>query len=163
MKLNIKKKITELLEHIYSKFIIYTPSIALAILGFQLLYVFWSDPVSDQLNDRLVKAIKMASILAGLSFYAGYMTTKEHKKPMFYLNGERFFHVAVILFSINILQKVLISQAILILNGLVLSAFQMVINIIVSIFMIYSMVLICTGVYSLLNILHLEIKQRIHD
>ncbi|MCK5190859.1 MAG: hypothetical protein KAR12_12465, partial [Methylococcales bacterium] len=126
------KKINQFLEHVYSKFIIYTPSIALAILGTQLLIVFWLDPVSVQLNERIVTAIKMASTLAALSFYAGYMTTKAHKKPKFYLNGERFFNVAVMLFSINLLQKLLISQVVFISNDLALSTSQILINCIVS-------------------------------
>lgn len=157
------KKINQFLEHIYSRFIIYTPSIALAILGFQLLTVFWLDPMSSQLNTQIITALKMSSTLAALSFYAGYMTTKEHKKPFFYLNGERFFHVAVVLFSINILQKLLIFQVTVITNSLVLTATQMMINIIVSIFIIYATTLMSTALYSLLNILHLEVKQRIHD
>jgi len=159
----LMKNINQFLEHIYSKFIIYTPSIALAILGIQLLFVFWLDPVNVQLNERIVTAIKMASTLAALAFYAGYMTTKEHKKPLFYLNGERFFHVAVMLFSINLLQKLLISQTLLIGNSLVLESSQVLIAAIVSIFMIYSLILMCTGLYSLLNVLHLEVKQRIHN
>ncbi|MCK5478163.1 MAG: hypothetical protein KAI44_04545 [Methylococcales bacterium] len=157
------KKINQFLEHVYSKFIIYTPSIALAILGTQLLIVFWLDPVSVQLNERIVTAIKMASTLAALSFYAGYMTTKSHKKPKFYLNGERFFNVAVMLFSINLLQKLLISQVVFISNDLALSTSQILINCIVSIFMVYSITLMCTGLYSLLKVLHLEVKQKIHN
>jgi hypothetical protein len=156
------KKINQFLEHIYSKFIIFTPSIALAILGIQLIIVFWFDPVSVQLNERIITAIKMASTLAALSFYAGYMTTKTHKKPLFYLNGERFFHVAVMLFSINLLQKLLISQEAFISSDLALSAALILINSIVSIFMVYSIILMCTGLYSLLKVLHLEVKQRIH-
>jgi len=157
------KKINQLLERIYSQFIIYIPSIALAILGIQLLIFFWSDPMSSQLNDRVVTALKMSSTLAALSFYAGYMTTKEHKKPVFYLNGERFFHVVAILFSINILQKLLVFETTLITNSLVLLISQMIIKTIVSIFMIYATTLMSTALYSLLKILHLEVKQRIHD
>ena len=157
------KNINQLLEHFYSRFIIYIPPIALAILGFQFLIVFWVDPMNAQLNGRIVSALKMSSTLAALSFYAGYMTTKEHKKPQFYLNGERFFHVAIILFSINILQKLLIFEATLITNSLVLSASLMMVNIIVSMFIIYAAALMSIGLYSLLNVLHLEIKQRIHD
>lgn len=157
------KKMNKLLEHFYSRCIIFIPSIALAILGLQLLFFFWLDPMSIQLNDRIVTALKMSSTLAALSFYAGYMTTKEHKKPYFYLNGERFFHVAVMLFSINILQKLLMTEATIITNSLVISASMMVINIIVSIFIIYATTLMSTALYSLLKILHLEVKQRIHD
>lgn len=157
------KRINQFLEHIYSKFIIYIPPIALTILGFHFLIVFWSDPISDQLNERIVTALKMASTLAALSFYAGYMTTKEHKKPIFYINGERFFHVAVILFSINILQKLLFFEATLITNNLVLLVSQLMMNIIVSIFIFYAIALMSTGLFSLLNVLHLEVKQRIHD
>jgi len=157
------KKINQFLEHFYSRFIIYIPSIALAILGFQLLIFFWLDPMSSQLNTQIITALKMSSTLAALSFYAGYMTTKEHKKPLFYLNGERFFHVVVLLFSINILQKLLIFQVTVITNNLVLTATQMTINIIVSIFIIYAATLMSTALYSLLNVLHLELKQRIHD
>mgnify|MGYP007022654988 FL=1 len=157
------KKINQFLEHIYSRFIIYIPPIALAILGFQLLTIFWLDPMSTQLNDRIITALKMSSTLAALSFYAGYMTTKEHKKPLFYLNGERFFHVVAILFSINILQKLLIFQVTIITNSVVLLITQMMVNIIGSIFIIYGVALMITGLYSLLNVLHLEVKQIIHD
>jgi hypothetical protein len=157
------KKTNQLLEHIYSRFIIYIPSVALVILGFQLLIVFWTDPMSTQLNARIVTALKMSSTLAALSFYAGYMTIKEHKKPFFYLNGERFFHVAVILFSINILQKLLGFEVTLITNNLAISISQLIINIIASVFIIYATTLMSTALHSLLNILHLEVKQRIHD
>ena len=70
------KLINQLLEHIYSKLIIYIPSIAIAILGFQLLYFFWLDPFNVQLNERIETALKMDSTLAALSFYAGYMDYK---------------------------------------------------------------------------------------
>jgi len=119
--------------------------------------------MSTQLNARIVTALKMSSALAALSFYAGYMTTKEHKKPFFYLNGERFFHVAVILFSINILQKLLGFEVTLITNNLVISISQLIINIMASVFIIYATTLMSTALHSLLNILHLEVKQRIHD
>jgi len=158
------KKINQFFEIIYSNFIIYMPSVALAILGSHLLYSFWIDPANIQLNERIGSSIKLASTMAGLSFYAGYMTTKEHKKPLFYLNGERFFHAAIMLFSINLLQKLIISQSLSsISNDLALITVQLLINSIVSIFIIYCLILMCTGLYSLLHTLHLEIKQRIHD
>jgi len=160
---SVMKKINRFLEHFYSKFIIFIPSIALAILGIQLLIVFWFDPMSVELNERIVTAIKMASTLAALGFYAGYMTTKEHKKPIFYLNGERFFHVVVMLFSINLLQKLLVSQTMLISNHYVLASSQILISIIASIFIVYSIILMCTGLHSLLKVMHLEVKQRIHN
>ena len=158
------KKINQFFEIIYRKFIIYIPPIALAILGCQLLYSFWIDPSNIQINERIGSTIKLASTMAGLSFYAGYMTTKEHKKPLFYLNGERFFHAAIMLFSINLLQKLLISQSLSsITNSLALITIQLLINSIVSILIIYCLILMCTGLYSLLHTLHLEVKQKIHD
>jgi len=160
---SVMKKINQFLEHVYSKLIIFIPSIVLAILGIQLLIVFWLDPASIQLNERIITAIKMASTLAALGFYAGYMTTREDKKPIFYLNGERFFHVVVMLFSINLLQKLLVAETMIISNHYVLSSSQTLISIIASIFIVYSIILMCTGLHSLLKVMHLEVKQRIHS
>ncbi len=156
------RKINQFIESIYSKFIIYIPSVLLAILGLKFLYIFWFDISNEVVSESIVDTIKICSTLSALAFYAGYMTTKEHKKPIFYLNGERFFHAVVILFSVNILLKMFNFLTVNIQDPLYLAWSQYGIKAIAVIFLLYVFGLMCVGLQSLLKVMHMDFKQRVH-
>jgi len=156
------KKINRFLESIYSRGIIYIPSIFLAILSMKFLYTFWFDTNSELVNEALVDTMKICSTFSALAFYAGYMTTKEHKKPIFYINGERFFHAVAILFSVEILLKMFGFLSVNIHDALFLVCAQNGIKTIAVIFLLYSIGLMCAGLLSLLKVMHMDFKQRVH-
>jgi len=156
------KKLNQFLESIYSKVIIYIPSLLLAILSLRFLYNFWFDTSSESINEALVDTMKICSTFSALEFYEGYMTTKEHKKPLFYLNGERFFHAVAILFSVEILLKTFNFITVNIHNVLFLTWAQNGIKTIAVIFLLYSIGLMCVGLQSLLKVMHMDLNHRVH-
>ncbi|GEM_PF-2524930 len=156
------RTLNRFLESIYSKVIIYIPSVILAILSIRFLYIFWFDTSNEAVNEAIVDTMKICSTFSALAFYAGYMTTKEHKKPIFYINGERFFHAVAILFSVEILLKMFGFLANNIHDPLFLAFAQNGIKTIAVIFLLYSIGLMCVGLQSLLQIMHMDLKHRIH-
>ena len=80
MKNTISKIFANPLEFIYRKIIIYTPFVIIIFFGFDFSYKIITDPFSKELSERLIGAFKVSASLAGISFYAGYMTTDNIKK-----------------------------------------------------------------------------------
>lgn len=163
MKRLIFNKFTSFIEMLYRRVMVYFSFLVIAIYGLGIIYVMISDPYSFEHFKKLVGSAGGTATLAGLSFYAGYMTPHQHKKPVFYDNGEQLYH-ATILFSVAavIFSCVLILESSPI-SGLLLATITSILILIIISFFVYGLILTNIAVVRLLLALHSDYYKLLHE
>ena len=159
MKNNIFKIFASALGFIYRKIIIYVPFVIIIFFGFDFSYKIITDPFSKELSERLIGAFKVSASLAGISFYAGYMTTDTIKKPIFYNNGEKLFHAAVLLIVSNLTNRFLLTFETLQINRYFSSTIVILFVFLHIVFIVYALICAAFGLVGLLKILHTETEK----
>ncbi|MDR4506625.1 MAG: hypothetical protein MRJ65_00065 [Candidatus Brocadiaceae bacterium] len=147
------------LEFIYRKIILYVPFALFLFFGFDFSYKIIADPFSKEMGERIIGAFKIAASLAGLSFYAGYMTTEQKKKPVFYNNGEKLFHATVLFLISNILNRFLLTVETMQINVYFSSILIVLTSFLHLVFIIYALICAMFGITGLLKILHIETEK----
>lgn len=159
MKNNIFKMFASALGFFYREIIIYVPFVIIIFFGFDFSYKIITDPFSKELSERLIGAFKISASLAGISFYAGYMTTDTIKKPIFYNNGERLFHAAVLLIVSNLTNRFLLTLETLQINRYFSSTIVILFVFLHIVFIVYALICAAFGLVGLLKILHTETEK----
>lgn len=159
MKNPILKISVSALDFIYRKIIIYVPFAIIIFIGFDLSYKIITDPFSKEFGERLISGFKVSASLAAVSFYAGYMTTDNIKKPIFYKNGERLFHAAVLLVVAKITNRFFQTFETLQINSYFSSTIEILFVFLHIVFIAYALICAAFGLVGLLKILHTETQK----
>ncbi len=147
------------LEFIYRKVIIYVPFAIIIFIGFDFSYKIITDPFAKELGERLIAGFKVSASLAAVSFYAGYMTTDNIKKPIFYKNGERLFHAAVLLIVAKLINRFFLTSETLQINSYFSSTIEILFVFLHIVFIAYALICAAFGLTGLLKILHTETEK----
>jgi hypothetical protein len=162
MKRLYSNKFTCFLERIYRYIIIYVPCILLSLYYIEYCKNIYTGEYTQDTFDRVTTGVKIAATMAALSFYAGYMTPYETKKPRFYQNGERLFHATALLLVSTMIQNYLLRYEIYNLPEFVTVCLTPVLKICLIVFISYAIYCLMTGITGLLKVLHWEMEYVLH-